>query len=368
MMRHAVALLLLVAMVIFGVEVYSHLGSMKTRSVVTVTAKEPTKTKIVQRFQLPGTIVLAQGGALYKLRYGQFQKIASGGWTQPALSPDHTQLVAVSRSANESDLFLLDLNGQIIKQLTHNGSRYLPYNHWSFYPRFSPDGQTIYYSWDPKDPNNDYRVDLAIYAMPSAGPQSRAREWTHPYFYTGGDTQPVPLRSGAVLYTRFNLSDTGPPLGQLWLTQRQGSLGTPLTSPEEDCGQPALSPAGTMVAMVCTAGTQSARLEVASFNGSALGPRRVLLDGQLCAAPTWAPDGAGLVYFAATGATGHFQLFYLSVPPTRAALPSTTPSASPSGPAAVVPKQSPTPSPTPNLPVQISNELDFDPTAAPVWY
>ena len=360
-MRHAVAVLLLVAMVVFGVEVYAHLGSLKTRTVVTATAKEPARVK--PKFSLPGTIVVAQDGTLYRLHQGLFQKIASGGWTQPAISPDHTQLVAVSRSWNKSDLFLLDLDGQVIRQLTRNGSRVVPYNHWSFYPRFSPDGQTIYYAWDPKDPNNDYRVDLAIYSMPTTGPQTRAREWTYPYFYSGGDVQPVPLRSGAVLYTRFDISDTGPPRSQLWLTQRQGTLGRPLTTTEEDCSQPALSPDGTMLAMICTGGGQVGRLEVASFNGSSLGPRRILIDGQLCAAPAWSPDGTALVYFSATGASGHFQLFYLSLPVAATASPSAMASASASATTAT-----PSPSPTPPRPVQISSELDFDPTAAPAWY
>src|SRR5207245_1536206 len=83
---------------------------------------------------------------------------------------------------------------------------------------------------------------------PLAGPQSRARAWTEPYFWTGGDVQPVPLRSGSLLYTKFDISDqTNQPYSRIWLTTRAGAVGKALTLPQDNCAQPALSPDETML-------------------------------------------------------------------------------------------------------------------------
>ena len=37
---------------------------------------------------------------------------------QPAVTPDHQHIVAVKRTRNVADLFELDLNGQVQRQLT----------------------------------------------------------------------------------------------------------------------------------------------------------------------------------------------------------------------------------------------------------
>ena len=88
-------------------------------------------------------------------------------------------------------------------------------------------------------------------------------------------------------------------------------LGNPvlLTTPRQDCGQPAPSPDGTMVAMICVGGTglQSTRLEVAPLVGTKLGAPRTLVNNCLCSAPEWAPDGSGLVYYNTADASGHFE-------------------------------------------------------------
>jgi Tol biopolymer transport system component len=368
MMRRAFAVSLVVAMVAFGFGVYARLDSMKTRSSVAATPKSPPRTK--PNFSLPGTMYLTQAGTIYRLQGGVFRQIATGNWTQPVLSPDHTQLVAVGRFADASDLYLLDLNGQVLKQLTHNGSRVVEDNHWSFYPRFSPDGQTIFYSWDPKDPDNFYRVDLAVFAMPAGGPQSRAKRWTFPWNYSGGDIQPVPLSSGALLYTKFDMNEQGQAFSQIWLSPRPGATGKALTRPDDDCSQPALSPDGATLAMICTSGGQVGKLAIASFDGMTVSQPHVLIDGQLSASPAWAPDGSGLAYYAATGAAGHFQLFYLALPHSLSQL--TNPSLSPS-PAAASASASPsasarpTPTAAPLVPVQVSADLDFDPTGPPAW-
>ena len=116
--------------------------------------------------------------------------------------------------------------------------------------------------------------------------------------------------------------------------------------------------------MICSRGKQTTALEVAPFNGTALGPARVLQDGGLFASPAWSPDGKALAYFAPTGLTGHFQLWYLPLP--VAATPSATTSPSPSTAAhaaAVV-----APPPAAPMPVQVTEGVDLSATSPPVWY
>ena len=96
--------------------------------------------------------------------------------------------------------------------------------------------------------------------------------------------------------------------------------------------------------MVCTAGQQKAKLEVAAFDPSGtLGPARVLVDGCLCGSPAWSPDSATVAFLASTGQARHFQLW--SVPAAPAAV---TPAAAGAR--------------------QLTSDLDFDATSPPAWF
>src|SRR5207245_6750128 len=154
---------------------------------------------------------------------------------------------------------------------------------------------------------------------------------------------------------------------QIRLQSRPGDLvGKPLTNLADDCSEPALSPDGTQLAMICREGKQTAKLEVASFNGTALGPARVLVEGALFAAPAWSPDGQALAYFAPSGAAGHFELWWLAVPAIVTATP--TPTATPASSASdggaassiVVPSLPATP-----VPVQVTQGVDLSATSPP---
>jgi TolB protein len=259
---------------------------------------------------------------------------------QPAADPTGSRLVAVRRQVNVSDLYVLQLNGRAGASLTRDSSSTIESNHWAFYPRFSPDGSQIFYDYDPKDPYNSYRIDLAIFARP-AGADTGSVQWTFPNQYTGGDVNPVPLRGGGLIYTRFSIDDQSNVHSQVWYQARPGSAGTPLTDPAEDCLQPAVSPDERQVAMVCTHGQpQSAELTTASFYRAtlSLGPSTVLVRGQLAASPAFAPDGKTIAYLAPRIPGGGFQLWTVS------AVQSTAP-----------------------VPQAISSALDLDAQSAPVW-
>jgi Tol biopolymer transport system component len=291
---------------------------------------------------LPGRIYVEQGGAIYRLDHGAFRRItAEEGWMQPSASLDGSRLVAVKRSLNRSDLYVLAPSRGVPLQLTHNQSQSVEGNHWGFYPRFSPDGSTVYYSYDPKDPYNDYRVDLAIFSTSTDPQSSSAVQWTQPNEYTGGDVEPVPLQRGGLIYTRFSIDDQSVVHSQVWFQAAPGSAGAGLTKSADDCGQPALSKDETMVAMVCRhGGLEVADLEVASFDWSApaLGAVRVVVHGGLVASPEFSPDGKLLAYLAPAETSGPFQLW--TVAPTAASA---------------------------SAPRQITAHLDLDPTSAPAW-
>ncbi|HSO93235.1 MAG TPA: hypothetical protein VLS53_02035, partial [Candidatus Dormibacteraeota bacterium] len=265
MRRLSFLLLLLPLMALVGTTVYTYLGSVKSK---TVQASAHLPTVVKPKFVLPGTMFVVQEGKIFKLNGGTFSEVASGNWMQPTLTPDHTRLVAVSKGPQSSDLYLLDLQGHVVKRLTHDEARILDANHWAYYPRVSPDGASVTYSYD--SPKYGYRVDFAIWSMPLNGSQSQARRRTTPNGYTGGDIAPLPVSATGLIYVRHSIDPSGVH-SQLWLQTRSGYFGTPLTDSADDCSQPALSPDGTQVAMICTHGSQSARLEIAPFNGTTLG-------------------------------------------------------------------------------------------------
>jgi TolB protein len=366
-----------------GIGVYLYLGS--NRSSVAAHAQRPEQAAPAAGpiNHLPGTLYLVQGGTIYRLQGGTFTLMLSAAanatWTQPAVSPNGLSLVVVQRQYSFSDLYLVDATGHVQSQLTHDANRTVELNHWALYPRFGPDGSTLYFNYDPKDYYNNYNVVMAVWSMPVAG--SPMRKWTEPNGYTGGDIQPVPIQSGGVVYTKYALDTaTNKILGQLWLTKRAGSAGVPLTDPRDDCSQPALSPDGRRLAMICTGGTQLATIEIAAFDGTNLGPRMVVVSGQLAAQPTWSPDGNSLVYVAAQGISGHFQLWLQQIPqppPPPTALPTPThvrPATPPRGvrvasptPTVVAPSPSPTTTPLPP-PVRLTTNLDFDATSTIAWH
>jgi Tol biopolymer transport system component len=328
--------------IIFGFAVYGWLGSQRNSAELNGKVVDPTQGGT--QFNLPGTIVVAQDGNLYSLTNGQFTRIASGGWTQPAVTPDHKHLIVVHRQGNFSDLYEMSPSGTIQRQLTNDASGQVDLNHWSFYPHVSPNGQNVYYSYDEKYCTGCYLVDLWLFEQPLNGGQDEAQQWSTPNEGTGGDLQPIPLGGGAVLYSKFEVNgNTDQMYSQIWYQRGQGTPGVGLSPANQTCEQPALSPDGTEVAMVCSpigGSTYSlvvAPLELSQFT---LGPETVLATG-MPSAPSWAPQGHGLIYFAPQkGMTGPFELNYVQIP-TGTAKPD---------------------------PREVTTNDDFDSTGPPVWY
>jgi Tol biopolymer transport system component len=331
----AVSIGLVVAMALFGVGTYKGLESLRGSS---VRVQRPAYSLVT----LPGTLYLAQGGAIYRLHGGSFKQLTpEKGWAQPSASPDGSHLVAVKRSLNSSDLFLLDANGQVEAQLTKNTSRRVEANHWAFYPRFSRDGSSVFFSYDAKDPYNSYRVDLSIYSRPADPAAAQATAWTQPNPYTGGDVGPLPLGLG-LIFTRFSIDVNSEVHSQLWLQIGPGSPGVGLTPPADDCAQPAVSPDGKLLAMVCRHGQlRAADLAVAPLDlaSGSIGAAVTLVSGRLVASPSFSSDGTALAYLSPAGVGGPFQLWTIAIPASGAA----------------------------GSPIQVTQNLGFDSGSAPVW-
>ena len=299
--------ILVVAMAGFAFAIYFGLGSLRHN--VAAPAKKPNTIRA--SMPIAGSMYLTQNGGLYRLDGDRFTELqpTGSGWTQPVASPDHSTLAIVKRSTNWSDVFLVDRNGRPIRQLTHDQGTDVVSDHWAFYPSFSADGTSLWYSFD--SPKDGFRVDMSIWSQ--ALTSGSARRWTTPTLYTGGDSQPISLSPRSLIFTEYALQADGHIRAQIQLQLGQFNASRALTTPDDDCSQPALSPDGTKLALICTGGGQVGRLVVATFDGANLGPLQVLVDHQLCAAPAWQPDGQALAYLAPAGPTGRFQLWRLSL-------------------------------------------------------
>jgi hypothetical protein len=343
---------------------------------------------------LSGTLFLTQSGAIYSLGAGRFHQLTRAGtngvgWTQLSLYPGN-ELLAVNRQLFYSDVYVLDRFGKVLRRLTNNTVAANNYDtsarHWSFYPRLSYNNKTLFMSYDK--PKFGFDVPMSIWSMPVKGNISQGRLWTISIDYTGGDMQPLPLKSGALIYTKYSY---GPQCStglesQIWITSQPersygggrlcapppgNAYGRPLTRPDEGCAQPSLSPDGRTMAMICTHRTQVSYLTLASWNGSRLGPRRTIISNQLAAQPTWAPDGTGIAYLAPALLGAGFQLWFLPkdayTPPTPSPVPT------PPTPAGVAGSPSPSPSGSPSAPpvvikpIQITANLGLDATSPMVW-
>jgi Tol biopolymer transport system component len=341
-MRRPLAILVLLALMAgFAFGVNRFFASRKT-----TIASAAAPTQVHTEINVPGTLYVAQRGNIYRLSDGVFTDLhlpaSTGTWMQPAIVPGTSDIVAVARTAAYSDLYLIDgSSGRILRQLSHNKTATVTIQlwHWMFWPRVAADGNTVFVIYDAPKSGQSYEIDFAVWSG-SLSRQPATKQWTQPYSYTGGDVEPVPLPNGKLLYAKYQITG-GNVFSQLALqTDALGDV-VYLTSPTADCAQPAVSPDGGTLAMICASGTglQSTSLVVAPLQGTKLGTARVLAGNCICAAPAWAADGSGLGYLAPADATGHFQLWWIAGAATA----------------------------TPAAAKAVTSGLDLDATSPPAW-
>ena len=388
----AVGVALALLWVSSGVGVYLFLGSY--RSDLTRRAARPNESAASLNpalARLPGTLFLAQEGAIYRLQAGRFTTLlAAGGWTQPAVLPGGEGLIVVKHDPSGfSDLYrvgtvggrpvpLTQDQGQGAVQGRDPGSQ-LVTQYWAMYPRASPDGGQLYFATDRYKHVRccPFDVTMRVVQMPLGG--GALKFWTVDAVtpgdthtedgdYAGGDAEPLPLKAGGLIFVRY--AHAGSEIGsELMLLRQARAAPVPLTALQDHCSEPALSGDGLRVAMICSYGKQATSLEVAAFDGTSLGPRTILVSDVQAAQPTWSPDGSRLLYLAPVGASGHFQLWSTAVPlslptPKPAATPGRVRAPTPSAPATVA--ASPPTAPLP-APVQLTDNLDFDATSPIAW-
>jgi Tol biopolymer transport system component len=326
-------------MALFGYGVWAVLGTLQSRANHVV---DPVQSQAL--LALPGTIYLAQGGSLYSLQGLHFTRLntPAGDWVQAAPAPGG-DLLAVAKGDGYSDLYLLSPTGQVIRTLLQESSASYFQNHFVYYPRVSPNGQTLFYAWNWIDPYANYNVDFEILSAPLSNPGSGPTVWSlSNLYYQGGDVEPLPLANGALIYVKYATdTSTGAVYSQLAYVTSPGAEPQYLTTPAQNCSEPALNPQGTEIAMICSNNQlQTSTLDVASWNGTTLGPLVELSPGPMAAMPTWAPNGQSLVFMNVPGRALPFQLYW-------------------------VPKADTT---KPGAPQQVTQDLSLTATSAPVWY
>lgn len=351
-MRARQLLVTVLGMVLISSGTYYVLSSFSTRA-----APPAPPTSTTPMLNLPGTIYVGQHGSVYTISKGIVGKLGlpqGTFYSQPAVSGDGTQLVVAAGDTRFTDLFLASPKGALGRRLTDDRAFEVAQNHWAFFPRFSSDGQTVFYSWDPKNPGNAFRVDLAVFALDlQTGDEPPGRQWTTPDEFTGGDVTPQPLKGGALLYAGYSVGAAQQIQSRIWWQSGPGVAPRPLTELAANCGRPAVNPAGDMLAMICSPTPEKANLVVAPFVDGVIGAPLLTIDDQLTAAPAWAPDGKGLAYYAAGSGGTAFDLWWtpLTAPVEASA------SASPS----------PRSSPPASGRRQVTSGLDLDTTSAPAW-
>ena len=98
-----------------------------------------------------------------------------------------------------SDLYLINSQGGILRQLSHNATAQVPkvwLNHWMFWPRFGPDGNTMYFSYDQPKNSGTYAVDFSVWSGLLNGKLAN-KQLTNSNPFTGGDVEPTPMANGA---------------------------------------------------------------------------------------------------------------------------------------------------------------------------
>jgi len=362
--RVGLGLAMVVLMLVSSTVTFVYLGT-KTSHIADLPQKPTAATPRAQALSLSGTIYIAQSGAIYSLTAGRFRQITpEAGWTQPSLYPDQSRLLAVRRFALYSDIYIMSRFGVVQKRLTSNVAPPRTYdpgaNHWAFYPRLGTDGR-VYLSYD--QPKGGYAVVFSIWSMSPTSNIKQGKLWSNADDYTGGDVQPIPLRQG-LIYTKYSYGSNDRLTGQLYYLpspyvrgRPATGWGTALTTEDEDCRSPQVSPSGKQVAMICTYQKQVSYLVIASWNGKKLGARQRIITNQMVAQPTWAPDGSGIAYLAPGTGNGPFQLWFL---PSAGYAPQPSPT----------PNYGPIVTPSPLLavkPVQITTNNGFDATSPLAW-
>jgi TolB protein len=242
-----------------------------------------------------GRILFGHSGDIWVAEGGGVAPLTQGGryWGQADWSPDGSRVALIGWSQNATDLFIFDPGGEKWLQITRSQQRRLADNDWIYFPRWSPDGESIAYL---SDRNSEY-----------------AMLWTIRPDGTGA-RQLMNVRSGLSALDSLSWSPDGSKIAVTGFRDRVGQiyiidLARPanprvLTAEPGGAFDPAWSPDGEHIAYVAREGRTTV-IRVIEAEGSGTGT--TIIQGEFPRSPRWSPYGSELAYIALAGS--EFELF-----------------------------------------------------------
>jgi TolB protein len=345
-MKNTVAATMLLAVLLGGCGPVSDTSAVATRPPIALptplsAAPGATAVAVGGSAALSGKLLFVQRGAIWLWQGGSGQAIIGGGVAfQPAFSPDGARIAYVERGASYSDLMLSDTAGIHIAQLTANGSRQPPGSAgriyettWAFYPSWFPDGAAVLFAGQAAPPSGDPAAEYtpALYRTDAAGQQSREPVVSDSAAACG---RSVVAPDGTVYYVRAETTQGG--AQQVY----RGTPGAPLPGLPTPSYDPALSPAGTWLAVAARSDTGTDIWLVPTAPGATTTPLRITNSG-VARAPAFSPDGRTVAYLSLTAGRG-FDLWAVDLSPTTGGL-------------------------LPGEPRQITNAMDIDADSGLSW-
>lgn len=247
--------------------------------------------------KVAGRLLFISGGQVFEWADGAARPLTSAGtrYEGPAWSPDG-KLIAVSEvGENHSDLWVLDLKGKPIRQLTRHWSHVsVQDSAWGRKPVFSPDGDRIVYVSDLG------RTDMSLWSIGVQGAAPR-RLYTMPIGSGGVDWPTWSPDGRKIAFVSYPPGPYRPPQIFTW-TVATGAVAQ-ITELKDGAFDPAWSPDGAQIAF---AGRIDGKTRVMVMRPDGSGLTR-LTEGRFDRAPAWSSDSTELAYLS--GSTGSFDLW-----------------------------------------------------------
>ncbi|HEV3231104.1 MAG TPA: hypothetical protein VG245_02490 [Candidatus Dormibacteraeota bacterium] len=245
----------------------------------------------------PGTIYVAQGGRIWKLKGGRISAVTPSGqsWDYPAASPDGRVTAAAQIGKGHAEIATGGADFANLSPLTHPVADLLKDSN-DLKPAVSPDGRRLAFISDRSAAYSDEAV--------WEGPFSpyRPRQVSFPPDGSGGDDSPAYLADGsAVLLVMWRAGRAE--LGQVTLPAARPRVVSTFT--DQDVMDPAPGPDGRLAAIRRRAGRSDVAISATPAGDN---PTLVTTWGD-ARQPAWSPDGRSLVFISPHG--GSFDLYQI---------------------------------------------------------
>lgn len=248
---------------------------------------------------ISGRILFGHDGDVWVAQEGGLYPLTPGGryWGQPDASPDGGQLALVGWGTNSSDVFVMNADGSDLRQLTRSQQRALGNNDWVFFPRWSPDGDTIAFI---SDRTTFYPM---LWTMRPNG--ANARQVLQPrngldaidsYAWSPDGTRIAATRFDSSMSQIHVIELTTPARSRVITSEPGGAL------------DPSWSPDGATIAYAAREGRRSV---IKAIDAQGASSPITLVQTDLARAPRWSPSGSALAYVALVGR--QFELFMVDV-------------------------------------------------------